>query len=247
MSLLLIFFIIIFPVGLGLGGVALAVWNGARINRLVPREVRMQRRAQAKLYSDSAQQRRKGGVLVLLLVGIVFLVFSLFMLAAVFSSFIYANQFRAGRCTIISKALVPEPVKIVTGSHQEYDSDTGRYDTVDDTTEVPGYRPTFAVTLHKEDSSAVQVHSPDVFSSAGADRREEQTILNRYEKGVTYSCWYYTFDPQQITFSKPSTSFKTGNLFFLIPFTLCYTLGIICLVIDLRSRFPGKTYSGKRG
>ncbi len=241
MSPSLILFIMIFPVGIGLGSAALAIWSIVRKNRSEPRELRMQRRAQEKLYT--IEPRKKGGLFVLLLCGAVFLIFSLFMLAAVVSSFLYANQFRAGRCTIISKALVPETVRISTGSHQEYNSDTGQYETVGDTTEVPGYRPTFDVTLHTQNSGTVHASSPDVFGSAGADRGEEQAVLNRYERGATYSCWYYAPDPQQITFSKPSTSFNTGNLFFLIPFTICYTLGMICLTIDLRLRFPRKVYN----
>jgi hypothetical protein len=201
----------------------------------------MQQRVQEKLYN--AQPRKKGGLLVLLLAGVVLLVFSLFMLAAVVGSFLYANQFQAGRCTIISKALVPETVTVATGSHQEYNSDTGQYETVSDTTEVPGYRPTFDVTLHTQNSGIVHASSPDVFGSAGADRGEEQAVLNRYERGATYSCWYYAPDPQQITFSKPSSSSNTGNLFLLVPFTICWTLGMICLTVDLRLRFPPKVYS----
>ena len=245
MSPLLILFIIILPIGIGLGSASLAIWSVVRTNRSVPRELRMQRRTQEKLYN--ARPRKKGGMLVLLLTGSALLIFSLFMLAAVVSSFLYANQFRAGRCTIISKALVSETVTIVTGSHQEYDSNTGQYETVDDTTKVPGYRPTFDVTLRTQDSSTVQVYGPDVLGSAGADRGEEQAVLNRYERGATYSCWYYAPDPRQITFSKPSTSFNTGNLFLLIPFIICWTLGMICLTIDLRLRFPGKAYGWNKG
>ncbi|GLV55248.1 hypothetical protein KDH_20950 [Dictyobacter sp. S3.2.2.5] len=199
------------------------------------------RRERRRLVDVSWQERqhasllRKGGSTAFFFsMGAVWLLASTFFLGAFLGSIAYANAFQPGRCTIVSTRLVREKITKVVGSHEEYNSSTDRWETVDDTWDVLGYRPYYTVRLNT-DQDSVDVNGPDVYQDAQEDASSAQAILKQYQRGTVYSCWYFPPDKQQITFNEPPRS-NLSLAFILIPVTVTGLIGTVFTILAFRRR-----------
>lgn len=220
---------------LGSLGIALYSLFGGIKNMRENRRYRLARAAARKQNQYVLQTAPKSSPTFFFIIAAIFFGASALFATAVVGSTIYASNFQSGTCTIIASRLAPESVSVSDGSHQEYDSSTGEWKTVFDSHEEAGYRPNFEADVHTGPQSSVRANGPDVFASASTDRQAEQAILNHYEVGGTYACWYFRLDPKQITFSQPPPP-NASMFFFLIPVVVTGLIGILFFFMAMRAR-----------
>ncbi|GCE29950.1 hypothetical protein KDA_54340 [Dictyobacter alpinus] len=241
MSLWLLLFGIILPgilllselfMGLYCAVVAIYLFLQNRRERRTLHNLSWQEQQRARL------PRKGGSATFFFAMGAVWLLVAALFLSVLPANLAYANAFQPGRCTIISMRLQHEKITKTIGSHDTYNSDTGKWETVDDTIEVPGYRPYYQVNLSTAQGNT-RVEGPDVYQSAAEDAK----TLKQYQTGENYRCWYYTLDAQQITFNEPPRS-DLNWFIFLIPATITGLLGATFTFLAFRSRRKARIQRG---
>ncbi|GCE12722.1 DUF3592 domain-containing protein [Tengunoibacter tsumagoiensis] len=133
---------------------------------------------------------------------------------------LYAANFQQGRCTILATRIQPTTVTITS-------TDPATDETTSET--VPGYEPIFKTTLQTQQDK-ITTEGPDVFLYTPTDATYAQERIKRYSVGELYTCWYFTFDPRQITFMRPPQP-NVGEFFFFVPIVITALCGMVCLLV----------------
>jgi hypothetical protein len=72
------------------------------------------------------------------------------------------------------------------------------------------FRPEFRIT-HEVDGQSYEVSTYRIVQSATGSEKTAQKILDRFEVGKTYPCWYDPDDPQRVVLEK---GMSIGGMFF---------------------------------
>src|SRR5258708_37554149 len=99
------------------------------------------------------------------------------------SSYAQVNSYQEGRCTILSRKLLTDTV-----SDDSSISGTG-YSTL--------YRPNFTFIVRTADGKSYQTGGYDVTHNFASDQSVQQAILDSYQVGRGYSCWYNPAQPSE--------------------------------------------------
>jgi hypothetical protein len=118
------------------------------------------------------------------------------------------RSFVEGRCEILSKKLIKEEKR--TRSSRKSGSSRKR----------THYRPEFHIRYEVE-GKALEARTWRIVQSSSTSESGEQKVLDRFEVGKTYPCWYDPADPSRVVVEKGVSMggkilVALGGLFVLI-------------------------------
>ena len=164
------------------------------------------------------------------LLGAVFVLVALVMLAVAGNQVLQEQRYQSGQCTITARQLQHE-VSISTGT-------TSTGSTTSTKTDV--YAPNFEYTVHIPDGRSYAASGYDGSDNYTADRAGQQAIVDSYNIGQSYQCWYNPANPTQaILVRHPDWTIILIGGGFLLLGGLFATIGIRGLLGLFRS--PGRS------
>jgi hypothetical protein len=110
------------------------------------------------------------------------------------------NRFVEGTCTLLAKELVSE--QSTSRSSRRRSGGSSRRKTV--------HRPEFHIR-HEVAGVSYEARTYRIVRSATTDKASQEAILDRFETGKTYPCWYDPADPSRVVLEK---GLSTGAILF---------------------------------
>jgi hypothetical protein len=143
---------------------------------------------------------------VFLLIGAIFMLVGLSFLAIAIALSVQQQGYKAGQCTITAKQLLHE---LSTSTTTNTNSNGTITSTSFSTTDV--FTPYFEYTVRTADGRNYMAYGYDGSNTYTSDRSGEQAIVDRYNIGQSYQCWYNPADPTHAILVR-----QTDWLFILI-------------------------------
>jgi hypothetical protein len=140
------------------------------------------------LYINRNFSNRPGCVF--LLVGAVPMLVAFILLAVAGNQMLQEQGYRSGQCTITARQLQHE----VSTTTQTHKSGNTTYTT---STTADVYAPSFAYTVRTADGRSYPASGYDGSNTYTSDRAGQQAIVDHYNIGQSYQCWYNPANPTQ--------------------------------------------------
>jgi hypothetical protein len=153
-----------------------------------------------------------------------FMLFALVLLAVAANQMLQEQRYQSGQCTITARQLQHE-VSISTSTNSN-GSTTSKTSTRTDV-----YAPYFEYTVRTADGRSYTASGYDGSDSYTSDRAGQQAIVDRYNIGQSYQCWYNPANPTQaILVRQPDWVVILIGGGFLLFGGLFATVGILALL-----------------
>jgi hypothetical protein len=177
------------------------------------------------IYINKNFSNRPGCVFTLL--GTIFILVALVLLAFAGNKLLKEQGYQSGQCTITARQL----------QHEISTSTTTNSNGNKITTNTDVYTPYFEYTVHTADGRSYTASGYDGSDTYTSDRSGQQAIVDHYNIGQSYQCWYNPANPTQaILVRHPDwLLFVIGGSFLLLG-GLFATIGILALLGLYRPR-----------
>lgn len=146
-------------------------------------------------------QRKSGGCLAMLIflgIGSIFTAIGWFVMLR--PELEVGKRFVEGTCTILGKELVSK--QSTSRSSRKHGGSSTRKKTV--------YRPEFHIR-HEVGGKSYEARTYRIVESSTSSKASQEAILERFETGKTYPCWYDPADPSRVVLEK---GVSTGAILF---------------------------------
>jgi len=143
---------------------------------------------------------------VFLLIGSIFMLIGLSFLAIVVFQSVQQQGYQAGQCTITAKQLQHE-VSITTNTNSNGNGTI----TSKTYTRTDVFAPYFEYTVSTGDDHTYKAYGYDGLDTFTSDRAGQQAIVDHYNIGQRYQCWYNPADPTQAILVR-----QTAWVFYLV-------------------------------
>ena len=162
------------------------------------------------------------------LMGGISMLVALLLLAIAGHQVLQEQGYQSGQCTIIAKQLQHE---VSTTSNTTYSNNGNNSTAYTTTTTSDVYAPYFRYTVHTADGRSYPASGYDGSDSYTSDLVGQQAIVDHYNIGQRYQCWYNPANPTQaILVRQPDWVLILIGGGFLLLGGLFATIGIVMLL-----------------